>query len=46
MEVSCTTPNFTCTPFFFHIRIVGTDVYAVVTIRLRGYGNEQTEQKK
>ena len=32
--------------FFFHICIVGTDVYAAVTIRLRGYGNEHAEQKK
>jgi len=42
-----TTSNFTCTPFFpFHIRIVGTDVYAAVTIRLRGYGSEHAEQTK
>jgi hypothetical protein len=32
--------------FVFHIRIVGMDVYAAVTIRLHEYGNEHTEQMK
>jgi hypothetical protein len=36
--VRVTTHNFTCTPFFsVNIRIVGTDVYAAVTIRMHGY---------
>ena len=43
-----TKSNFTCTstPFFFHTRTVGTDVYADATIILRGYGNEHADQKK
>ena len=39
-------PTLHLTPFFFKIRTVGTDVYAAVTIRLHGYGNEHAEQKK
>jgi hypothetical protein len=47
--VRVTSTTLHVPPFFpVNIRIVGTDVYAAVTIRMHGYwyGNEHAEQNK